>query len=382
MTESIYFTPKKSIYSMKITALILFLSFSFLIAQEGKIITTDTLKTESGKFSIIGYPFAFYTPETDVAVGAGAMATFRLDKIKFIQTSNIKVSAWYSKTNQYSLSIIPYIYFPGTRHYYLEGEIKYSKEKLKYYGIGNTTPEIENAAYSINRIKYYGEVVSKGIFIPKLKTGFVMELSKTSIYDTENHPYLSHGDVQGDEGGKNTGFGFVWLYDRRNYIFYPTKNGYYKFLINFYGRALGGIYTYNNYILDMRHFFDMGKEHIVAVQFYGNFTDGNPPFFSMPALGGDKHMRGYFKGRYIDKQFMTAQIEYRKIVWWRLGVVAFFAVGDVSNSIGKFNIREFKNAYGFGLRFVFNQKQRINLRMDMGFGHNTNGVYFSLEEAF
>jgi hypothetical protein len=36
-----------------------------------------------------------------------------------------------------------------------------------------------------------------------------------------------------------------------------------------------------------------------------------------------------------------------------------------------------------GLRFLFNKKQKINLRMDLGFGQDGNsGVYFGIEEAF
>jgi hypothetical protein len=31
---------------------------------------------------------------------------------------------------------------------------------------------------------------------------------------------------------------------------------------------------------------------------------------------------------------------------------------------------------------VFNQREKINLRADFGFGRDTRGVYFGLEEAF
>ena len=42
-----------------------------------------------------------------------------------------------------------------------------------------------------------------------------------------------------------------------------------------------------------------------------------------------------------------------------------------------------KQSYGAGLRYMFNKKQKINLRMDVGFGENgSSGVYFGIEEAF
>ena len=49
----------------------------------------------------------------------------------------------------------------------------------------------------------------------------------------------------------------------------------------------------------------------------------------------------------------------------------------------KFDFTELKYSYGMGLRFLFNKKQKINLRMDFGFGQDGNsGVYFGIEEAF
>jgi hypothetical protein len=354
-----------------------------LKAQEGREkITTDTLQTKSGSISLVGYPIAFYTPETDLGVGLGGMAYFNITKPYRKRVSKIKVSAWYTRTHQYSISVTPAIYFPGTNRYYLEGELKYSKEKLKFYGIGNSTQDMNEAPYSINRNKYYIELVRRGFVLKFLKSGFVLELSKDEVYDFAQALPANNREVIGVEGGTNTGFGFVLLFDRRNNIFFPTQNGFYKVLANSYGRTLGGIFTYNNFIIDLRQYFSLPKEHVFAVQLYANFTDGNPPFYNLPALGGDKRMRGFFEGRYRDKQYITGQIEYRKIIWWRLGVAAFWSTGDVAQYIRRFKINEFKNAYGFGLRFVFDEEQRVNLRMDMGFGKNTDGVYFSLEEAF
>lgn len=318
--------------------------------------------------SIVGYPIAFYSPETDLGVGLGGMAYFKLDKTIIIRTSKVKLSAWYTRTHQYSISVTPSIYFPGIKRYYLEGEIKYSKEKSKFYGIGNLTSDLNETSYSINRTKYYLEIVSKGLLFSSLNSGFVLELSKDKVYDTVHVLPVNSREIIGAEGGTNTGFGFVWLFDNRDNIFYPAKNSYYKFLVNIYGRALGGIFTYNNYVIDLRQYFCAPKEHIFAFQIYANFTDGNPPFYNLPALGGDKRMRGYFEGRYRDKQYITGQIEYRKIIWWRLGIAAFYATGDVARYIRDFNTRDLKNAYGFGLRFVFDEKERVNLRMDMGFG--------------
>jgi len=61
----------------------------------------------------------------------------------------------------------------------------------------------------------------------------------------------------------------------------------------------------------------------------------------------------------------------------------FAGAGDVFGSPeSDISFSNLKYSYGFGLRFLFNRQERINLRADFGFGRDTRGVYFGLEEAF
>ena len=63
--------------------------------------------------------------------------------------------------------------------------------------------------------------------------------------------------------------------------------------------------------------------------------------------------------------------------------MAFAGVGDVFGSdASDVSLDELKYSYGLGLRFLFNRQEKINLRADFGFGQDTRGVYFGLEEAF
>ncbi|MCE2613258.1 hypothetical protein LVD13_09765 [Flavobacteriaceae bacterium D16] len=46
-------------------------------------------------------------------------------------------------------------------------------------------------------------------------------------------------------------------------------------------------------------------------------------------------------------------------------------------------MKELKYSFGGGLRYLFNKKENVNLRMDIGIGQDGNtGVYFGIEEAF
>jgi hypothetical protein len=78
---------------------------------------------------------------------------------------------------------------------------------------------------------------------------------------------------------------------------------------------------------------------------------------------------------------MCLQSEARLNLVGRLGMVAFASVGQVSEN---FSI---KPAYllpsgGIGLRFMFNTKERINMRLDYAIGKNSSGFYASIGEAF
>ena len=94
-------------------------------------------------------------------------------------------------------------------------------------------------------------------------------------------------------------------------------------------------------------------------------------------------MRGYYEGQYRDKNMIAFQMEYRITpVWWRVGLVGFLGVGDVSDTIGNFRFREFKTTGGVGFRYQFNLKEGINLRADAAYGRGTAGYYLAIQEAF
>ena len=127
----------------------------------------------------------------------------------------------------------------------------------------------------------------------------------------------------------------------------------------------------------------VAPDQVIALQAYGRFVPGSPPFYELSALGGGTIMRGYFQGRYRDRYYTAAQVEYRAHIWWRLGAVVFAGAGDVFGSPeSDLSFSNLKYSCGFGLRLLFNRQEKINLRADFGFGQDTKGVYFGLEEAF
>jgi hypothetical protein len=102
----------------------------------------------------------------------------------------------------------------------------------------------------------------------------------------------------------------------------------------------------------------------------------------LPRLGGDKILRGYYKGRYRDKILAVVQAEVRIPVWWRFGVTAFAGAGDVADRPGRLRLADFKFSWGWGIRFKISPREGTNLRMDVGYGKNGSGFYLTANEAF
>lgn len=94
-------------------------------------------------------------------------------------------------------------------------------------------------------------------------------------------------------------------------------------------------------------------------------------------------MRGYQEGRYVDRDMLATQIEYRKnFKDSRLGAVAFIGTGDVYRNVNEFQFGNLKPNFGAGIRYKLDKKENLNIRLDWGFGSGTNSFYLGIAEAF
>jgi len=325
------------------------------------------------------YPIIFYSPESDFAFGALGIMSFRLSDRLNSKPSKIEVYGYYTLNTQYSFSSKPEIYF-GEDEYFLSAYLNYSKVIDKFFSIGNDTEEIENPDYearnTLAQIKFQRQISQN------LNAGVVYEFRNYNVVDVKENQYLLAETIAGGDGGLTSGLGFVISYDSRNNIFYPESGGFYELSSTFFTGEIGSDFGYTKTIIDLRRFQKIAGNQILAFQMLYNFITGSSPFYDVPPLGGENIMRGYFTGRYRDKHYFATQIEYRIRMWWRFGLVGFVGMGDVASGLSKFELSNFKYSYGFGVRFRIDEIELIDLRADIGFGKNTSGIYFSLNQAF
>ena len=100
----------------------------------------------------------------------------------------------------------------------------------------------------------------------------------------------------------------------------------------------------------------------------------------MAMLGGSNSMRGYYEGRYRDKNMMTAQLELRQHVWRRNGIVVWAGLGTVFDRFSQIDSDRLLPSYGIGYRWEF--KKRVNIRVDLGFGRHSTAFAMGIHETF
>ena len=84
-----------------------------------------------------------------------------------------------------------------------------------------------------------------------------------------------------------------------------------------------------------------------------------------PEAGGDVRLRGYYQGRYRDRNLLSFQLELRQTVYRSHGLAAWIGAGNVFPSFGDLDIKNTLPTYGAGYRLSF---LGLVLRLDAGFG--------------
>jgi outer membrane protein assembly factor BamA len=325
-------------------------------------------------------PVIFYTPETKWALGGGGIYYFRLVRDKSVsRPSNISFFGAYSQRKQTNIEVNPDLYLKKGLH--VQTKFQFSDFPDQFYGVGNDVTEDMEEPFTSRFAKVSIEALKK--IRGPLNIGFQYFFDDTRMKEVEAGGLLDSGTVTGSSGGTVSGFGYFMTWDSRDSIFYTTSGSFHQFSVMAFGRTLGSDFSFNRFYFDLRKYIRFSFAHCLALQTRFLFQTGDPPFWRMGLIGGQESMRGYYSGRYRDKNMITLQAEYRWTpIFWRLGLVAFAGLGDVAAAPDGFDLGEFKYSYGLGLRFVFDPKQRLHIRLDFGFGKDTSGFYFTAGEAF
>ena len=128
--------------------------------------------------------------------------------------------------------------------------------------------------------------------------------------------------------------------------------------------------------------FNPFKNQVLAMQFYLESNFGRVPFYLLAMMGGVNRMRGYYLGNIRDKVETDFQLEYRAHIWSVFGLTAFASAGRVADKLSSLTYKSLWYASGLGLRIMVDKENKANLRVDFGFGKNSQSLIIGFTEAF
>lgn len=176
--------------------------------------------------------------------------------------------------------------------------------------------------------------------------------------------------------------GFRTIRDSRANRFYPTQGTLLDFTGDFFSQGLGSKYSFQSYKFTFNKYFGFGSKQVLAYNLFLCATGGRPPFYGNCIYGANNELRGYQAGRFLDRYMYATQLEYRLVLLWRLGLVAFGGVGSVAPGPAKFRTDQFLPAAGTGVRFLLSKPYHVNLRTDFAWGKQTFTWSVGVAEAF
>lgn len=358
----------------KVVFTILFLISLSCFSQE----EADTSKAH--KLRAFPLPVVYYTPETEFGFGAVSLFTFRLPgESATSRTSQFQFGGAYTQLDQL-LFYLPFQLYRKNQEQYVFGEFGYYKYRYRFFGVGSDLPDENEEFYDVNfpRIR----LNFMNLIAPDLYIGARYWFDEYDIVKVKEGGLLEDNNISGSNGGTISSLGFISLFDDRNNYNYPTSGNYLEVLALPNYKFTGSDFEFTRFSVDYVKFLSY-KKNVLTLNFFGVSILGNPPFNEMAFIGGRNKMRGFFEGRFRDRNLLMAQAEYRRFLFWKIGVVAFAGYGVVATTPSEYALNQIKGSGGFGLRYRLNNEEKINIRLDYGIGEGgSSGIYLTIGEAF
>lgn len=353
-----------------------------LVRKYFNSIFNDT--TDISQPQLIFYPTLAFAPETSWEIGFSTLYVYYAKGDTLNRLSELNGFTFVTLENQYGIWFDHALYGDKDKWFFL-GRLRFQSFPLRYYGIGMDTSPEYLALADANQILIKERVLRevKKNFYAGLEIDF-QRMSRVSFIPSESAPEF---DLPlGFEGSTNLGLGLGLVYDNRHNVLNVRQGNFTEIA---YLRYLPSLSTFgfNGVLVDSRVFRKVGVNNVLAWQGIGQFYQGDVPFNQLALLGGESMMRGYYLGRFRDKNQIATQLEFRMLPLPlnfsnRIGAAVFAGAGTVFPDFSKASIHQVVWSAGGGLRFLLFPKKDIYTRFDVAFTKEGSGFYLFIGEAF
>jgi len=330
-------------------------------------------------------PILYSSPETSFGFGAGLIFNWDFKNATAQTFSSRAQSSFIYTLNSQVNWKTSYAVFTNSNKFVFKGIFSYNLFPQFFYGVGNDLTKANRELFDYKQV--YIDLnnryrVFSGIYIG-------IDYFYKNLYDVswvlgDSSKFWNNPELYGTNGYKISGLGPGLTFDTRDNALYPNKGAYLNFSFLFFGSPIGSQYQYRSFRMNLRKYISINKQkrRVLGINLLGNFSWNQTVFNQIPALGNDEIMRGYYSGSFRGYSYIALQVEWRMQIWSFLGLAAWLGAGEVGNSVKEYTWDGIKPNVGIGIRLLYDKASGANLRLDQGFGENSNGFYLGIGEAF
>ncbi len=312
--------------------------------------------------NFLSFPFAVRSIETNWGFGGIAARFFKAGKKdSSIRTSDVNVLGLYTLRKQLILVLNSTIFFPKEDRI-ARFQASYSYYPDDFWGLGDHTPFTNEEGFGQKQFFINPQFLQR--VRGSMYLGATYEFQHTGPVSYTPGGLLDQENISGRYGGNTSGIGPILSWDTRNNAYSPDHGFFAELQYVWFPSFLGSDFKFQFFSADVRKYIALSPKSVLALQGILDLTMGNTPFRKLQELGGTDMMRGYYGGRFTDKCLTAYQAEYRRLLFWRIGMVAFTAIGEVAHTPGQFELDGLHYTYGGGLRFMLSKEEKLNLRLD------------------
>jgi outer membrane protein assembly factor BamA len=338
------------------------------------------------------------SPTTGVAFGVGASLTRFFGPPDTTHISSMLASGTFSTKGQTSITA-KFEAFGDGNSVHVSGDNRFQWTSQDTYGLGTSTVPAAAIGARYTRVRVFETALFK--VHDNLSAGGGVAFSSHASVEPrdvnsawDSAPPTIYAEAHGFDPTSQTAAGgsaaVEWntrdnsINASRGWLAAATYRAFFKGL-------LGGDSTWQELVVDVRHFVPLGAGHhrTLAFWFYSDdVVNGVAPYFDLPAIGTDTYSRsgrGYAQGRFRGNAMVYGETEFRQPLLRDnlLGLVLFANTSTFSDQDSGERLGEsFAPAAGAGLRVLFSKRSGTNLCVDYGVGRESHGFYLALQEAF
>ena len=327
-------------------------------------------------FGIIGGPH--YASDTGLGVGLVASALYSTNRSdSTLKLSNASLYSDVSTKGFLMIGLRGNTFLPH-RHYRIDSRLYVYTFPSYLWGFNFPQSDNNDNKSKYNRTKF--EVMARFLVPLNRYTylGPIVRYQYVHAYKLKNRaPQLLAGQPL---TVSDVSVGLSYTFDSRDFMLNASRGWFVQADLTANPTFLGNNDTYWSGELQVSTYRRAWRGAVIAGEFHTRQSAGHVPWPMLSDVGSSNRMRGYYEGRYRDKNIIDAQVELRQHIWHRNGMVVWLGAAEVFPDYSSLRFRQILPNAGIGYRWQF--KKGVNVRLDYGFSRRGTGFIFNINEAF